>query len=159
MTMNINDHGQHHHLDPQITPKENPKYKRYRRTVSWNQKRWNLGCMHIYVCSPFLFQNNCLAPYTYICVGEHFVYGMKKTFSLKLGKNVGGFFIRIGKKYGRQGSPPLSQHLHKSHLSSQLHITGQPLIYWTWQKFYLVQLCTQSVYGLGASPSSWSIFY
>ena len=44
----------------------------------------------------FLFQNNCLAPYT--CVGEHFVYSMKKTFSLKLGKNVGGFFIRIGKK-------------------------------------------------------------
>ena len=30
--------------------------------------------------------------------GEHFVYSMKKTFSLKLGKNVGGFFIRIGKK-------------------------------------------------------------
>ena len=29
--------------------------------------------------------------------GEHFVYSMKKTFSLKLGKNVGGFFIRIGK--------------------------------------------------------------
>ena len=45
--------------------------------------------------------------HAYICVwgqavvvkqkGEHFVYSMKKTFSLKLGKNVGGFFIRIGK--------------------------------------------------------------
>ena len=46
--------------------------------------------------------------HAYICVwgqavvvkqkGEHFVYSMKKTFSLKLGKNVGGFFYQNWKK-------------------------------------------------------------
>ena len=151
MTMNINDHGQHHHLDPQITPKENPKYKRYRRTVSWNQKRWNLGCMHLYVYGARQLLWYKKVNTLYIVWRRLFHWNWEKMWE--------AFLLELEKKYGRQGSPPLSQHLHKSHLSSQLHITGQPLIYWTWQKFYLVQLCTQSVYGLCASPSSWSIFY